>query len=79
MPPNDTIDTAERLVRLETKLDFLIKSMENLPPSPVCLRKHEELEERVTAMEKFVNRVIGIAIAANIILTIFAYKLKGFI
>ena len=79
MPPNDTIDTAERLVRLETKLDFLIKSMENLPPSPVCLKKHEELEDRVSSMEKFVNRVIGIAIAANIILTIFAYKLKGFI
>lgn len=79
MPPNDTIDTAERLVRLETKLDFLIKSMENLPPSPVCLKKHEELEERVTAMEKFVNRIIGIAIAANILITIFAYKLKGFI
>lgn len=79
MPPNDTIDTAERLVRLETKLDFLIKSMENLPPSPVCLRKHDELEERVSSMEKFVNRVIGIAIAANILITIFAYKLKGFI
>lgn len=79
MPPNDTIDTAERLVRLETKLDFLIKSMENLPPSPVCLEKHKELEDRVSSMERFVNRVIGIAIAANIILTIFAYKLKGFI
>lgn len=79
MPPNDTIDTAERLVRLETKLDFLIKSMENLPPSPTCLKKHEELEERVSAMEKFVNRIIGIAIAANIIITLLAYKLKGFI
>lgn len=79
MPPNDPIDTAERLVRIETKLEFLIKSMENLPPSPVCLRKHEELEERVSSMEKFVNRVIGIAIAANIMITVLAYKLKGFI
>jgi hypothetical protein len=79
MPPNDTIDTAERLVRLETKLDFLIKSMENLPPSPTCIRKHEELEERVTAMEKFVNRAVGALIAVNILITVFAYKLKGFI
>lgn len=79
MPPNDTIDTAERLVRLETKLDFLIKSMENLPPSPTCLKKHEELEERVSAMERFVNRAIGAMIAINILITIFAYKLKGFI
>ena len=79
MSPNDSIDTAERLVRLETKLDFLIKSMENLPPSPVCLKKHDELEERVTSMEKFVNRAIGAMIAVNILITVFAYKLKGFI
>lgn len=79
MPPNDTIDTAERLVRLETKLDFLIKSMENLPPSPTCLKKHEELEDRVSSMERFVNRAIGAMIAINILITIFAYKLKGFI
>ena len=79
MPPNDPIDTAERLVRIETKLEFLIKSMENLPPSPVCLRKHGELEERLSSMEKFVNRVIGIAIAVNIMITVLAYKLKGFI
>lgn len=79
MPPNDTIDTAERLVRLETKLDFIIKSMENLPPSPACLKKHEELEDRVSYMERFVNRAIGAMIAINILITIFAYKLKGFI
>lgn len=79
MPPNDPLETAERLVRLETKLDFLIKSLENLPPSPTCLKKHEELDARMTSMERFVNRAIGALIAVNILITVFAYKLKGFI
>lgn len=79
MPPNDLIDTAERLVRVETKIDFLIKSMENLPPSPTCVKNHEELDNRMTSMEKFVNRAVGALIAVNILITIFAYKLKGFI
>lgn len=69
MPPNDPIDTAERLVRLETKLDFLITS----------LKKHEELEERIASLEKFVNKAVGALVAINILITLFAYKLKGFI
>lgn len=79
MAPNDPIDTAERLVRVETKIDFLIKSLENLPPSPTCLKQHEELEDRVTRMETWVNRAIGVVIAVNILITVFAYKLKGMI
>lgn len=79
MPPNDMIDTAERLVRLETKLDFILKALNDLPPSPTCLKKHDELEDRTTALEKFVNRAVGAMIAINIIITFFAYKLKGFI
>jgi hypothetical protein len=79
MAPNDPIDTAERLVRVETKIDFLIKSLENLPPSPTCLKKNEEIEDRINALEKFVNRAVGALIAVNILITVFAYKLKGFI
>ncbi len=79
MPPSDSIDTAERLVRLETKLDFLIKSLDNLPPSPTCLKKHDELDERIGSVERFVNRAIGALVAVNILITVFAYKLKGFI
>ena len=79
MSPNDPIDTAERLVRVETKIDFLIKSLDNLPPSPTCLKKHDEIEERITILEKFVNRAIGAMVAINILITVFAYKLKGFI
>lgn len=79
MPPNDPIDTAERLVRVETKLDFIIKALDDLPPSPTCLKKHEELDDRLSALEKFVNRAVGALIAVNILITVFAYKLKGFI
>ena len=71
MPPNDLIDTAERLVRVETKIDFLIKSMENLPPSPTCLKKHEELEERTSSLEKFVNRAVGAMVVLNVLITFF--------
>lgn len=73
MPPNDPIDTAERLVRLETKLDFIIKSMEGFTP------KHQDFDERINALEKFVNRALGAMVALNILITVFAYKLKGFI
>jgi hypothetical protein len=79
MAPNDPIDTAERLVRVETKLDFIIESMKNLPPSPVCLKQHEDIDERISTIEKFVNRAVGALIAINILITVFAYKLKGFI
>ena len=73
MAPNDPIDTAERLVRLETKLDFIIKSLEDTAP------RHKVLEERISSLEKFVNRAVGALIAINILITVFAYKLKGFI
>lgn len=79
MPPNDLIETAERLVRLETKLDFILKALNDLPPSPTCLKNHEALDDRMTSMEKFVNRAVGALIAVNILITVFAYKLKGFI
>lgn len=79
MAPNDPIDTAERLVRVETKLDFILKALSDLPPSPTCLKKHEELDDRLSALEKFVNRAVGALIAVNILITVFAYKLKGFI
>ncbi|CAB4170106.1 hypothetical protein UFOVP1087_18 [uncultured Caudovirales phage] len=74
MPPNDLIDTAERLVRVETKIDFLIKHVENLPPNP-----NEKMEERITKLETFVNRAVGAMVTINVIITFFAYKLKGFI
>lgn len=77
MPPHDQIDTAERLVRLETKLDFLINSLNDLPPSPECVNKHEKIEERLTNIETWHNRTIGALVALNLLLTIFSEKIRG--
>ena len=77
MPPSD-IDIAERIVRLETKLDFLISQMDRLPPSPVCITKHSEFETRISSMEAWRNKAIGIFMVMNVFLIIFIDKIKGF-
>jgi hypothetical protein len=74
---NRTLDTAERLVRLETKLDFLIGSMDKLPPSPVCVTKHIEHDARLTALENLKHKALGALVVVNILITIFLDKLKG--
>lgn len=79
MPPTDALDTAERLARVETKIDFLIESLKNLPPHKELVEKDAAIEVRVTKLETFVNRAIGVIIAANVLLTLFAYKLKALI
>ncbi len=78
MPPSD-IDIAERIVRLETKLDFLISQMDRLPPSPVCLAKHRELEDRLDSMETWRNRAIGVFLILNILFVIALEKIRAFI
>lgn len=71
------IDTAERIVRLETKIDFLIGQIDKLPPSPVCVAKHKELEERLDMMELWRNRMIGAFLVLNIILVAVMDKIKA--
>lgn len=78
MPPNDPVDIAERIVRLETKLDFLISQLEKLPPSPVCLAKHKELEERFDELEKWRNRAVGVMLVINVMVVIFMDKIRNF-
>jgi hypothetical protein len=77
MPPSD-LDMAERIVRLETKLDFLIAQFDRLPPSPVCVAKHIEYDARFLAVEAWRNRLIGIVMILNIALVIFLDKIKTF-
>lgn len=77
MPPSDVIDTAERLVRVETKLDFIIKSLENPPPGPQCVQKHEDFEKRFTALERWHNMTLGALVIVNIVFAFFSDKLKG--
>lgn len=75
MPPSE-IDTAERIVRLETKLDFIIDKMHSLPPSPVCLAKHKEFDDKIDAMESWRNRAIGALLLVNILFLLFIDKIK---
>jgi hypothetical protein len=71
-------DTAERIVRLETKLDFLIAQMDKLPPSPLCVHKHMEFDARITSVEAWRNRTIGVVMVFNVVLVIFMDKIKAF-
>lgn len=75
MAPNEH-DTAERIVRLETKLDFLILQIKDLPPSPTCLRKHIEYDARFTLAEAWRNRVMGAILIFNIVIVLFMDKFK---
>lgn len=77
MAPSD-IDTAERIVRLETKLDFLIERLDKLPPSPVCVAKHVEYDGRFDEVEKWRNRLIGIILVVNVMFVMFVDKIKNF-
>lgn len=76
MAPSE-IDTAERIVRLETKIDFLIGQIDKLPPSPACLAKHKELEDRIDTIELWRNRMIGAFLVLNIILVAIMDKIKA--
>jgi hypothetical protein len=76
MPPIEH-DTAERIVRLETKLDFLIAQMDRLPPAPVCLQKHLEFDGRLTSIEAWRNRAIGVVLVFNIVILIFMDKFRA--
>jgi len=71
------LDTAERLVRVETKLDFVISRMETMPPSPTCLQKHTDFEERFTLLERWHNMTMGALVVANLVFIFFSDKLKG--
>lgn len=75
MPPTD-LDIAERIVRLETKLDFIITQMERLPPSPVCVAKHKELDERLDDMDRWRNRAMGAILIINIVIVLFIDNFK---
>jgi hypothetical protein len=77
MAPSE-VDTASRIVRLETKLDFIIDKIDRLPPSPVCIAKHKELEDRLDAMETWRNRMVGAILVINILVVILMDKIRAF-
>ena len=71
-------DIAERMVRVETKLDFLINQVDKLPPSPVCTAKHVELDARLDEMETWRNRAMGAIVVVNVLVVIFMEKIRAF-
>ena len=76
------VDTASRIVRLETKLDFIIERIDRLPPSPVCLAKHKELEDRLDLFENgsvaWRNRIVGGLLIINVAFVIAMDKIRAF-
>ena len=89
-PPSGDILIAERIVRLETKLDFLIAQIDRLPPSPVCVVEHKtlhvriddthaKLEERITLLEGWRNKALGVLLAVNIVIAAALTKFMNWI
>lgn len=79
----DESSTLERMARVETKVDFIIARLDTLPPSPACVLRHQELDtmlhevsERVSNIESLRNKIIGGALALNVVLVIFMDKIK---
>lgn len=64
---------AERLVRIETKLDHIVEAQINRG------KKHDELEERLQKVEDKVNRFLGALVVVNFLVLFFAEKLRGII
>lgn len=69
--------TMERIVRLETKLDFLIAHLERLPPSPICIENHREVDKRLLSLEAWRNRAIGALLIVNIVFIIVIEKITN--
>ena len=76
MPPSE-LDTGERIVRLETKLDFIIQTMDRLPPSPTCIQRHIEYEARLGALETLRNKAIGAVLILNVVIVFFMEKIRA--
>lgn len=79
VPPYDNIDTAERIVRLETKLDFLISQIEKLPPSPTCVSAHNDLGDRIGVLEGLKNKALGVFIVVNLATAVLVEKMINFV
>lgn len=88
MPPENDTAVAERIVRLETKFDFLIEQMHRLPPSPTCIINHRAHDERMTkieeahdarisSLETWRNRAIGALLILNLVLVFAMEKVRS--
>lgn len=76
MAPSE-VETATRIVRLETKIDFIIDKIDKLPPSPVCVAKHLEIDNKFDDVERWRNRAVGALLVANIIFILMVDKIRA--
>lgn len=53
----DNSDIRERVVRVETKVDFIIENMSSLPPSPETIKRFERIEEIAKGHTEFENEL----------------------
>lgn len=79
MTPIDQIELAERIVRLETKLDFLIAQLEKLPPSPTCVARHTDYETRITSLERWRSQAIGALLILNVVFIVALDKIRNWL
>lgn len=79
MTPIDQIELAERIVRLETKLDFLIAQIKEQPPGPVCRTKHEDYETRISSLERWRSQAIGALLILNIVFIVALDKIRSWL
>ena len=79
MTPADQIELAERIVRVETKLDFLIAQFKEQPPGPVCRATHDDHANRLTSLEAWRNKAIGALLILNIVFIVAIDKIKQWI
>lgn len=48
-----TLDTIDRLARIETTLERLVDTIDNLPASPAILQQFDTQNTRITNLESF--------------------------
>lgn len=71
VPPSDII-IAERIARLETKLDFVVEQLKATP-------HHQALYARVAKIETWQAKIGGVLLAVNIFFILMLDKLKNWI
>ena len=65
---SDARNTKDAVLRIERSIEKITGSLSTLPPSPVCIAKHEELERKITDLRlqnaKHATIISGIVAAA---------------
>lgn len=52
------IETAERLASIESSIKYIESNISRLPPSPACVEKHVEFDQRLEDLEEFKKYIL---------------------